>query len=1025
MLRFLALFLLLSCAHAQTLVVDDAVDFGAVAPEAQATLVLQLCNIGDRVLRISQVQVSCSCISAETAKRRLAPGEATTLSISFDGRGQSGAIRRTVRIVSNDPASSMRFLRVSAQVTRPLPAFAKSAKTPKLEGNWREGEVVVKFKNGRLATRSIAEFASEKGCRTAEMLRALSNLACLTLHPGESVPDACARLAKDADIAYVQPNYIYQPRDLPNDPDFFRLWALDNTAQLAGVQFGIDGADIQADEAWEIFKGATSGNGAIVAILDNGLDYDHAEFAGQLWDGSDCVDHDGNPLGDCIHGYDYTGTGDKDPHPTNDHGTHVAGIVGARGNNEIGGTGITRTVQLMALRSAGYVSTEFVKSIYFAAQNGATVINASWGYAGSTCSSLDGEGLVTIGVGDVALYDAIADFSGVFVGAAGNSNKNHDGVTWFDSTDYAHDTPCWTGLPNVINVAVSDNQDKRWPSSDWGTNVDIAAPGRSIYSTSLNDGYSQKTGSSMSSPQVVGVAALLWGFRQDLSPGDIRDLILQHGDCIAWDREMHTSGVNFCGSGKTARLNAYRPMAAVATPTAQSLKGFTSSTQLDEIADGTLTDTEQPYWRWEAPTGQGIISHYYVSIDDGAVFKANIADSFFDCASRGIFLTPGLHEIVVTGVNDVGGVGVPVSHSANVSAPLISILSSPASITEGDNSGVQVAVIPNGQPTGDVSVTYLVWTIDPISTNEVIAHGGSLTWPIGTSEAKTVLFNLDNALDQPNYNARFELHTPVNAILEAPVTVSVPVTDDDESPGLLVGDATADVESGQLSFQLSLTEPSGFSVSYDFQTEAITATAGVDFVATSGSSFFPRGATTTSISVPIFNDSLQENREQFRLVISASPINSGRSTLTATGTIIDDDAIVDVNAGWNLVSLPINVSAAARAQLFPNSETVWAWDAASQQFRVASDLAAKQGYWVFVDQSEQATPTGEGEPNTEVQLLPGWNLVGPLEPILPPANSATSDYFGWDSDFFRAKVLLPNQAYWVFAHRATSIRVAQ
>jgi hypothetical protein len=226
-------------------------------------------------------------------------------------------------------------------------------------------------------------------------------------------------------------------------------------------------------------------------------------------------------------------------------------------------------------------------------------------------------------------------------------------------------------------------------------------------------------------------------------------------------------------------------------------------------------------------------------------------------------------------------------------------------------------------------------------------------------------------------------------------------------------------------FPLTLTEPSGFSVTYEFQTEGITATPDVDFLATSGSSFFPRGATSASVSVPIFSDELQENRELFRLSVTATPINSGRSTLTAMGTLVDDDAVIDVNAGWNLVSLPINVSAAARAQLFPNSDTIWAWDAANQRFRVAGDLEAKHGYWVFVDAAGQATPGGQGEPNTDLQLLPGWNLVGPLEPILLPTNAAATDYFGWDGDFFRAKVLLPNQAYWVFAHRSTSIRVAQ
>ena len=1019
--RCLPLLLIIACAQAQTLVVDSSIDFGQVPPDTQAWQELDVRNTGDQTLRISQVQVSCSCISAEIASLRLEPGESAPLLVGFDSTNQSGAVRRTVRLVSNAGTS---FVRVSAQVPRPLPAFAKSAKPARLEGKWRKGEVVVKYKDGRLATRSLATFARDKACRGAVPVRAGSNLACLFLD-GETVPEACARLAADPDIAYVQPNYIYEPRDLPDDPDFFRLWALENTGQLAGVQFGVEGADIQADEAWDMFHGAVSGNGAIVAVLDNGFDYDHAEFAGQLWDGTNCVDHDGNPLGDCVHGYDYTGTGDKDPVPTNDHGTHVAGIIGAKAENDTGISGITRTVQLMSLRSAGYVSTEFVKAIYFAGHNGATVINASWGYAGSTCSALDGEGEVTIGIGDVALYDAIADFPGVFVGAAGNSNKNHDGVTWFDSTDYAHDTPCWTGLPNVINVAVSDNQDKRWPSSDWGTNVDIAAPGRSIYSLSLNDGYAQKTGSSMSSPQVAGVAALLWGFRQDLTAGDIRDLILNHGDCIAWDRAMHTSGAQYCGSGKTARLNAYRPMAAVATPTVLNLQAFTSSTQLEEIAESAATDSEQPYWRWQAPTDQGIMSHYHVSVNDGATFSGTVADSFFDCAARGIFLEPGEHTIVVTGVNDMGGTGAPVSFTLEVSASLISILSSPASVTEDTDQSVQVGLLPNGTPNGDISVTYIVWTIDPISTNEVVAHGGTLTWPLGDTAVKTVSLNIDNDYDQPGYNARFELHTPINAILEAPVSVTIPVADDDDAPGLLVSDEVATSESGAVVFALELTEPSGFSVSYDYATEVISAVPDVDFRHVTGSSFFPRGSTSATVSVPIFSDTIQELRETFRLVVTATPINAGRSTLNGIGTIIDDDANVSVNAGWNLVSLPINVNAIQRAELFPNSEIIWEWDAVGQRFRVATDLQAKRGFWVFVDDSGESSPNGIGDFATSVDLVPGWNLVGPIEPIIAPTDPAIGQFFGWNGDFFATQLLLPNNAYWVFARRPTTVSMAQ
>jgi hypothetical protein len=290
---------------------------------------------------------------------------------------------------------------------------------------------------------------------------------------------------------------------------------------------------------------------------------------------------------------------------------------------------------------------------------------------------------------------------------------------------------------------------------------------------------------------------------------------------------------------------------------------------------------------------------------------------------------------------------------------------------------------------------------------------------------KSVSLDIDNEVNQPAYNARFEMHSPVNAILEPPASVTIPITDDDDAPGLLVGDVITNSESGSLVFPLTLTGVSGFNVTYDYQTESISALNDVDFLATSGSSFFPRGATSASVSVPIFSDNKQEIRETLRLAVTATHINSGRSTLIGIGTIIDDDANVAMDAGWNLVSLPINVNAAARAQLFPGAGTVWTWNAAKQQFRIASDLAAKQGYWIYTDAAGESSPNGEGEPVTTVDLLPGWNLVGPLEPIIAPAAPALTRFYGWDGDFFRAPLLLPNHAYWVYARRATTISVVQ
>ncbi|MFC1638974.1 S8 family serine peptidase, partial [Patescibacteria group bacterium] len=345
------------------------------------------------------------------------------------------------------------------------------------------GEVLVRFRSGG------ASMTTESGRRRAESVAARSGLDVVRTHGHldlallrsagtQSVGDLMAGLLLDGDVEFVQPNFVYEP-EVPwvNDPDIAEQWHFDNYGQTVQGRAGTVDADIDLPEAWSVNMG-TTGPPVIVAVIDTGVAYNHPDLNDSMWDGDPCVDPAGAPLGGCNHGYDFEND-DLTPLPDSDeHGTFVAGIVAAETNNSTGGVGVAPNAELMALKT-NFSTSQLVDAIAFAEQNGARVINASFGSYSSSCA----------GVYDAALHSAIASFSGLWVASAGNSGEDHDGATFFHSTsDYSHATACWSALPNVIGVAATDMDDNLAGFSDYGSlYVDIAAPGYNTYSTSVTD----------------------------------------------------------------------------------------------------------------------------------------------------------------------------------------------------------------------------------------------------------------------------------------------------------------------------------------------------------------------------------------------------------------------------------------------------------------------------------------------------------------------------------------------------------
>jgi len=367
--------------------------------------------------------------------------------------------------------------------------------------NYVPGEILVKYKNTKInldtATgRDIAlNFTNSKFLEKKEDLRK-NNISVLKIKENKTVEQKIAELGSDPNVEYAQPNFQYYPLAIfTDDPKRAELWGLDNEglSQIVNGVAGTYDADIDAPEAWAINEGTNAS--IIVAVIDGGVAYNHPDLLENMWNGINCVSYTNTVLGGCNHGYDFEGSEDKTPLPTtSSHGTHVAGTIAAVKNNNIGIIGVAPNAKIMALKSS-LTTAENVKAINFAKYNGAKIINASWG------DGFNG-GVYSHYFLDQALYNAIRDFSGLFIAAAGNAGQNHDSGNLNTMTypaGFRVTSTAGPGLDNIIVVAAIDSDDNLailrdssgnpTKGSDYGvSSVDVGAPGGSDYKNSIYHG---------------------------------------------------------------------------------------------------------------------------------------------------------------------------------------------------------------------------------------------------------------------------------------------------------------------------------------------------------------------------------------------------------------------------------------------------------------------------------------------------------------------------------------------------------
>jgi subtilisin family serine protease len=378
-----------------------------------------------------------------------------------------------------------------------------------------------------------------------------------------------ADLERSGDVLYAEPDAVRSTFVFPDDSLRGYLWGLLNTGQNIDGVTGTPDADIDASEAWDVTTGAAA---ITVGILDTGIDLTHPDLVPNLWANpgesgagreTNGVDDDANGLVDDWRGWDWVAD-DNAPADENWHGTHVAGTVGARGNDATGIAGVAWHVGLAPLRvldasGDGQVS-DLISAYGYARQKGLKIVNASLG--GST--------------GSQAEYDAIALASNtLFVVAAGNGGPDQIG----DNNETTPQYPCNYNLPNIVCVAATDNRDVLAGFSNYGsTAVDLAAPGVDIASSIPEGAWALASGTSMATPHMSGAAALEWTHYPTATVAQIRAALLN-----SVDAKSSLTGKTVTGG----RLNAYRALGGVpalppatqpaALPSAPATSGNSSS----------------------------------------------------------------------------------------------------------------------------------------------------------------------------------------------------------------------------------------------------------------------------------------------------------------------------------------------------------------------------------------------------------------------------------------------------------------
>lgn len=426
----------------------------------------------------------------------------------------------------------------SEDVRPEQPGNSENARSDQSE-QWVEDEVIVQFteqstETQRAEARRIVSASRKEGLSDrSQRMFAHGGLELLSIGNGFRVEAAIQALRNHPSVMFAEPNWILTTQAVSNDPIFNngQLWGMYSSSSSPANSFGS-----QAARAWE--GGFTGSRNVVVAVVDEGIDIGHPDLAQNIWTNpyeipGNGIDDDGNGYIDDVNGWDFASNdnsvydGKVGDNTTDQHGTHVAGTIGAVGGNGLGVAGVSWEVSIISAKfmgKKGGTTANAVRALDYVAnlkrlhpELDIVATNNSWGGGGYS----------------QALHDAIirgAKQGILFVAAAGNSGQNIDRKktypAWFD-TSVGTSTESGAGYDAVIAVAAIDSSGALASFSNYSSqHVDLGAPGVNIASTMPNGNYKYMSGTSMAAPHVTGAVALCAFARPWASAQAIKSAIL-------------------------------------------------------------------------------------------------------------------------------------------------------------------------------------------------------------------------------------------------------------------------------------------------------------------------------------------------------------------------------------------------------------------------------------------------------------------------------------------------------------------
>jgi subtilisin family serine protease/Tol biopolymer transport system component len=571
-------------------------------------------------------------------------------------------------------------------------------RTKKRDLNSVPGEILVRFRPESKAKRVGSQVLVEKAGRQIPMsinavnpaFEIVEGLRVAKVSPADT-SSALDALRARADVIYAEPNFVRRATVVPNDPKYPQMSGLNNTTN--------PGNDIRAEQAWNITTGSRN---VVVGVVDSGVDISHEDLHDNIWTNpgeiaGNGVDDDGNGLVDDIHGWDFAHNDATvfdyteptyPPSPNyggdvDDHGTHVAGTIGATGNNSIGVVGVNWQVSVMPLKfltEDGFGSTSDLLNALGYAKAMRQLWETSGGTKGANIRVLNNSyGGFGFSQAELDAIRSLSDAGILFVVAAGNEGLSNDSFPVYPANYVS---------PNLISVASSASGGFKSFFSNYGAaTVNVTAPGENILSTTPKNTYNFADGTSMSAPHVSGTAALVCALSPAITVQKLRSLVMYTGYPAPW----------FSGAISTKR----------AIDAAKSLQGVNSSDVTPPGAINNLTaqivgafpDCNVTFTATGDDGNAGKVTAYELRFSDTAINDAN-----FDLA-RPLFapdpVDPGFNQslgvkipwrhpsgfIAVRAVDEVGNKGpissVPISVNIDQGDPYTMAESAAAPVSTG------------------------------------------------------------------------------------------------------------------------------------------------------------------------------------------------------------------------------------------------------------------------------------------------------------------------------------------------------